>query len=191
MSPVSDVGALNHLARDCMQHSSVRNRTERSAIRCHLCNKTGYLMKIFGWNFHFCNGHSKHRCLFLSNFAYCGSAFRQCSNLKNEKWIHSGEKRFNFEVCESKFWWRSFWKVIYKGTWSLHLLLHDYKLWQFIHTKASIWIVLIWIGLVTLVMVTSIINIYFYPISHIVSNFVFYLRELFCVNYVEVENAVI
>ena len=35
----------NHLARDCMPRSSVRNRRERSAIRCHLCNKTGHPMK--------------------------------------------------------------------------------------------------------------------------------------------------
>ena len=38
-------GGPNHLARDCMQRSSVRHWKERSGIRCHLCNKTGYLMK--------------------------------------------------------------------------------------------------------------------------------------------------
>ena len=38
-------GGPNHLARDCMQRSSVRHWKERSSIRCHLCNKTGHLMK--------------------------------------------------------------------------------------------------------------------------------------------------
>ena len=38
-------GGPNHLARDCMQRSSVRSRRERSAIRCHYCNKIGHLMK--------------------------------------------------------------------------------------------------------------------------------------------------
>ena len=33
-------GGPNHLARDCMQRSSVRHWKERSSIRCHLCNKT-------------------------------------------------------------------------------------------------------------------------------------------------------
>ena len=38
-------GGQNHLARDCMQRSSVRHWKERSRIRCHLWNKTGHLMK--------------------------------------------------------------------------------------------------------------------------------------------------
>ena len=38
-------GGPNHLASDCMQRSSVRHWKERSSIRCHLCNKTGHLMK--------------------------------------------------------------------------------------------------------------------------------------------------
>ena len=38
-------GGPNHLARDCMQQSSVRHWKERLSIRCHLCNKTGHLMK--------------------------------------------------------------------------------------------------------------------------------------------------
>ena len=38
-------GDPNHLTRYCMQHSSVRHWKERSSIRCHLCNKTGHLMK--------------------------------------------------------------------------------------------------------------------------------------------------
>ena len=38
-------GGPNHLPRDCMQRSCVRHLKERSSIRCHLCNRTGHLMK--------------------------------------------------------------------------------------------------------------------------------------------------
>ena len=38
-------GDLNHLVRDCMQHTSVRNQREKSAMCCYLCNKMGHLVK--------------------------------------------------------------------------------------------------------------------------------------------------
>ena len=75
-------GSLNHLANDCMQCCSFRNRSERSAICYHLSNKTWHLMKN-------CLGNGKQR----RNFSATLSSFKSKEVLPAIEPVVNGKKQ--------------------------------------------------------------------------------------------------